>query len=92
MTNNIDKQSFGEAGCVIISGINQSVPAGDYCAMSFVIDSTISTAFTSSEVPLLSGTQTGVTWPAGYVLFTPFQITGNSTGKITGTAVFYKSL
>jgi hypothetical protein len=92
MTNNIDKQSFGEAGCVIVSGTAQSVPAGEYCVISFAADSTISTAFSASEAPLMSGTQTGITWPTGYTIYTPLQITGTSTGKITGTAVFYKAL
>jgi hypothetical protein len=92
MTNNIDKQSMGEAGCVIVSGTAQSIPAGQYCAIAFAADSSISTAFSASEAPLMSGTQTGITWPAGYVILTPLQITGTSTGQITGTAIFYKAL
>lgn len=92
MTNNIDKQSFGEAGCVIVNGTTQSIPAGEYFAVSFAADTTITTAFSASEAPLLSGTQTGITWPAGYTIFTPLQITGTSTGRITGTAIFYKAL
>lgn len=92
MTNNIDKQSFGEAGCEIVSGTTKSIPAGQYCAVSFITDTTITTAFSAAEAPLLSGTQTGITYPSGYVIFTPFQITGTSTGKITGSAIFYKAL
>jgi len=92
MTNNIDKQSFGEAGCVIVTGTTQSVPAGQYCAISFAADTTITTAFSSAEAPLLGGTQTGITYPAGFTLFTPISISGTSTGEITGTAVFYKAL
>ncbi|MFN4909429.1 MAG: hypothetical protein ACK5H0_10410 [Bacteroidota bacterium] len=92
MTNDIDKQSFGEVGCVIVSGTTQSVPAGQYCAISFAANTTITTAFPATEAPLMSGTQTGITWLTGYTIYTPLQITGTSTGKITGTAIFYKAL
>ena len=92
MTNNIDKQSFGEAGCQIISGTTQSPPAGEYCAVSFVVDSTIFTAFSAAEAPLWGGTQTGITYPAGFTIYTPFVITASPTGTITGTAIFYKAI
>jgi hypothetical protein len=92
MTNNIDKQSFGEAGCVIISGTTQAVPAGQYCAVSFVTDSEITTGFSATEVPLWEGTETGITYPAGFAVYTPFIIGASSTGRITGTAIFYKAL
>jgi len=92
MTNNIDKQSFGEAGCVIVTGATQVIPAGQYCAVSFVADTLITTAFNAAEAPLLTGTQTGITFPAGFTLFTPITITGTSVGQITGTAIFYRAL
>ena len=92
MTNNIDKQSFGEAGCQIISGTAQSPPAGEYCAVSFVADSTIATGFSAAEAPLLGGTETGITYPAGFTIYTPFVITASPTGTVTGTAIFYKAL
>ena len=79
----IDKQSFGEAGAVIVA--NAAVPTGEFCAMQCVTDVTVTTAF---NAPLLTGTQT-ITYPAGFVLFTI--ITGG-TGAITGTAIFYKAL
>jgi hypothetical protein len=82
----IDKQAFGEGGAVIVSGTTQTIPAGDYCAMQCVADTTITTAL---NAPLLTGTQTSISYPAGLVLFTP--ITGG-TGAITGTAIFYKAL
>ena len=92
MTNNIEKQSFGEAGCVIVTGTNESpttIPVGQYCAFSCVTDVEITTALSA---PLLSGTQTGVTYPAGFTLFTPIIVTATSTGAIAGTAIFYKAL
>ena len=92
MTNNIDKQSFGEAGCHIISGTAQSPPAGEYCAVSFVADSTIATPFSAAEAPLFGGTETGITYPAGFTIYTPFVITASPTGTVTGTAIFYKAL
>lgn len=92
MTNEIDKQSLGEAGCVIVSGTDQTVPAGQYFAVSFVVASTIATGFTAAETPLMTGTQTGITYPAGFTIFTPFAIGSASTGRVTGTAIFYKAL
>jgi len=92
MTNNIDKQSFGEAGCHIITGTAQSPPAGQYCAISFVEEGSIPTAFSAVEAPLWGGAQTGITYPAGYTIFTPFVITSSPTGTVTGTAIFYKAI
>jgi hypothetical protein len=92
MTNNIDKQSFGEAGCHIISGNTQAPPAGQFCAISFVTDSQITTAFSAAEAPLWDGTETGFTYPAGFTIYTPLVIGGSPTARITGTAIFYRSL
>lgn len=92
MTNDVDKQSMGKAGCVIVSGTSQTVPAGQYFAVSFVVDSTIATGFTAAETPLMAGTQTGITYPAGFTIFTPFTIGSSSTGRVTGTAIFYKAI
>ncbi len=92
MTNNIDKQSFGEAGCSIITGTTVAPPAGQFCAISFVTDSQITTAFSATEAPLWEGTETGFTYPAGFTIYTPFVIGGTPTGRITGTAIFYRAL
>lgn len=92
MTNDIDRQSMGEAGCVIVNGTTQTVPEGQYYAVSFVVNSTITTGFTVTEVPLMTGTQTGITYPAGFTIFTPFTIGSTSTGRVTGTAIFYKAI
>ena len=83
----IDKQSFGEGGAHIVT--STTIPIGEYCAMQCVTAVTITTTLTT---PLLLGTQTGITYPAGFVLFTPIVIVSGSTGAITGTAIFYKAL
>jgi len=85
----IDKQSFGEGGAQIVNGTTTVIPIGEYCAMQCVTAVTITTTLTT---PLLLGTQTGITYPAGFVLFTPIVIVSGSTGAITGTAIFYKAL
>jgi hypothetical protein len=84
MTNNIDKQNAGRGGAVIVTAT--TVPAGDYCAMQWVTSGTITSAL---NAPLLSGTQTSITYPALLRIDTP--ITGG-TGVITGTAIFYKAI
>ena len=84
MTNNIDKQNAGRGGAVIVTAT--TVPAGDYCAMQWITSGTITTAL---NAPLLSGTQTSITYPALLRIDTP--ITGG-TGVITGTAIFYKAI
>lgn len=82
MTDNIDKQSFGEAGCVLIS--SAAITAGDYCAMQCITDVVLTV--TGAQAPVATGIS-GQTFPAGLVLFT--KING---GSIAGTAVFYKTV
>jgi len=84
MTDTILKQNAGRGGAVIVTAT--TVPAGQYCAMQWVTSGTITTLL---DAPLLSGTQTGITYPALLRIDTP--ITGG-TGVITGTAIFYKAL
>jgi hypothetical protein len=80
MTNTVDKQSFGQAGCEIRTGA--AFPAGDYCALQFVTAGTI----TALTAPKAAGTFTSITYPAGFVLYTPF-----TAATITGTAIAYRS-
>jgi hypothetical protein len=82
MTNNIEKQSFGQNGAQIITA--GTVPAGEYCALQFVTDGTLD----SIAAPKLAGIVTGVTYPAGLTLFIQF------TGAVvdTGTVVAYRSV
>jgi hypothetical protein len=84
MTDTILKQNAGRGGAVIVTAT--TVPAGQYCAMQWVTSGTITTAL---DAPLLTGTQTSITYPALLRIDTP--ITGG-TGVITGTAIFYKAL
>lgn len=92
MTNNIDKQSFGEAGAQLVAA-NTAIPAGQYCALSFVGGGgAITTAFSSAEAPLISGTQTSITFPDGYTLYTPLTIASGSTARIACPIVLYKAI
>lgn len=92
MTNDIDKQSFGEAGAQIVAA-NTAIPAGQYCAISFVGGGgDITTAFTAVEAPLLSGTQTSITFADGYVLFTPLVIASGSLARIACPTILYKAI
>jgi hypothetical protein len=87
MTNNIDKQSFGEAGATIVT--DDVIPVGQYCAMQCVTEVLAVTLI----APLLSGSPLSeVTFPAGFILYTPIVSVSSSTGDITGTAIFYKAL
>ena len=92
MTNNIDKQSFGEAGAQLLAASTQ-IPAGQYCALSFVGGGgAITTGFSAVEAPILSGTQTSITFPDGYTLFTPLVIASSSSARINCPIVLYKAL
>jgi hypothetical protein len=82
MTNNIDKQTFGQGGCVVATA--GAIAAGEYCALQCVTDVELS-AFVA---PKLTGTITGITLPAGTVIFTEFR-----SGTVTsGTAIAYKAV
>jgi hypothetical protein len=82
MTNNIDKQSFGAAGCVFVTGA--TIPDGEYCAMQCVTAVTLTVS--AAQAPLATGVSTR-TYPENFVLYT--NIKG---GSISGSAVFYKAL
>ena len=86
MTNNIDKQSFGEAGWEIVTAT--ALPTGQYCALQFVTEGSLA-SLTPVSTTLTGGTYTGVTYPAGFVLFTPFTAAEPSAGV---TVVAYKAL
>jgi hypothetical protein len=92
MTNYIDKQSFGEGGVTLVAA-NTPIPEGQYCALSFVGGGgAITTAFSSAEAPLLSGTQTSIAFPDGYTIYTPLIIGAGSLARIACPVVLYKSL
>jgi hypothetical protein len=86
MTNNIDKQSFGEAGCKLVDGA--ALGAGQWCALQFVTEGEL-TSFTPVSSSLTEGTYTDVTYPAGFVLFTPFV---NATPDTDVVVIAYKAL
>lgn len=69
-----------------------ALPAGQYCAISFVGGGgAITTAFPQEQVPLLSAaSQLGITFPDGYTLYTPLVIPAASVGRINCPVVLYK--
>jgi hypothetical protein len=91
MTNNIDKQSFGEAGAQLVAA-DSAIPAGQYCALSFLGGGTITTAFSSAEAPLLAGTQTAITFADGYTVFTPLVIGSGSAARVSCATILYKAI
>ena len=92
MTTNIDRQSFGEAGAQLVAA-NTAIPAGQYCALSFVGGGgAITTAFSTAEAPLLAGTQTSITFADGYTLFTPLVIGADSTARIACPVILYNAI
>ena len=94
MTNNIDKQSFGEGGVTLVAA-DTVIPAGQYCALSFVGGGgAITTGFSATEAPLISGAaQTDMgAFPDGYTIYTPLIIGAASTARIACPVVLYKSL
>jgi hypothetical protein len=92
MTNNIDKQSFGQAGLVLVAA-NTEIPAGQYCALSFLGGGgLITTAFPAAQAPLVTGTQTGIAFADGYTIFTPLNIPSGSAARINCPVAVYKAL
>jgi hypothetical protein len=63
MTNNIDKQTFGQKGATYVTDGESA--AGDFCALQCLSD----TAFTSVTWPALTGTFPTVTLAAGTVIY-----------------------
>lgn len=78
-TNNIDKQSFGQAGAVFESGT--SPVSGEFCAIFFLED----TVFTSLTWPEQTGDDmsTGtVTFPKGTTIFGQITAFELASGKV----------
>ena len=97
METTIDKQSFGEAGCVFVAS-GTPIPEGQYCGFVAVTDITLPT-ISMAQAPLTATlaapstcTITGKTFPAGFTLLTPLVFAAASAGNLTGSAVFYKAL
>lgn len=98
METSIDKQSFGEAGCIRVSDGN-IIPQGQYCAIAAVTDiilpelSITQAPLTASPSDPTVSTISSQSFPAGFTLFTPINIgTGGTAFAITGDAIFYRAL
>ena len=80
-TNNIDKQSFGQAGATFATGKGVD-HTGDFCAILIVEDATFST-LTWSELDLTAGdAMTGVSFPAGITIYGQISAFTISAGKV----------
>tara|TARA_B100000519_G_scaffold199463_1_gene210728 strand:+ start:892 stop:1146 length:255 start_codon:yes stop_codon:yes gene_type:complete len=76
-TNNIEKQSFGQAGATFESGTNSV--GGEFCAILVVEDA----VFTSLSWPELAGDAiTGVTIPAGVTIYGQINDFKLTSGKV----------
>lgn len=82
MTNNIDKQSFGQAGATYVTDSGSAT--GDFCALQCLTD----TAFTSVTWPELTGTFPTATIAAGTVIYG--QISAFTVGS--GSVLAYKQV
>jgi hypothetical protein len=82
MTNNIDKQTFGQNGGDVKTAA--AFAAGEYCALQCITACELS-AFAA---PKLTGTITGVALPAGTLIRIPF--TGGTLAS--GTAIAIKAV
>ena len=86
MPNNIHQQTSAQVGCETVTAT--ALPTGQYCALQFVTEGSLA-SLTPVSTTLTGGTYTGVTYPAGFVLFTPFTAAEPSAGV---TVVAYKAL
>lgn len=97
METTIDKQSFGEAGCVLVTD-GSVIPQGQYCAVAAVSDIILPT-LTIGQAPLTAtlaaptvSTISEASFPAGFTLFTSIIAPSGGISTMIGTAVFYRAL
>lgn len=83
MTNNIDKQSFGQDGAVLVTDedAGQLSATGDFCAFQ-VLANTVLSSITWPELTDASGSFTGLTLPAGIVIYGQFTAITVTSGSI----------
>tara|TARA_B100001063_G_scaffold191966_1_gene183048 strand:- start:1250 stop:1498 length:249 start_codon:yes stop_codon:yes gene_type:complete len=76
MTNNIDKQSFGQSGATVVT--NTAATAGDFCAIQVLEE----VNFSAITWPELTGTLTGFAIPAGTVIYGQITAFTLASGKV----------
>jgi hypothetical protein len=76
MTNNIDKQTFGQRGAKIVT--DTSATTGEFCALQILEDAT----FSALTWPELEGALTGFSIPAGTVIYGQITAFTLSSGKV----------
>lgn len=83
MTNNIEKQSFGQAGAVLLTSGGTSSATGDFCAIQVLDDAVVTLTW-----PELTGTFSSISLTAGTIIYG--QITTASVSS--GTILCYKQV
>jgi len=76
MTNNIDKQTFGQRGAKIVT--DTSATTGEFCALQILEDAT----FSALTWPELEGALTGFAISAGTVIYGQITAFTLSSGKV----------
>ena len=87
MITPIDKQSFGQNGCLFVKNGFTTAITGQFCAMQALTDVILS-ALTMGEATLTSGaTISNFTFPAGFIFYG--EITGLTFSS--GAAILYNA-
>jgi hypothetical protein len=76
MTNNIDKQSFGQNGATVVT--TDATTTGDFCALQVLEEAN----FSAITWPELTGTLTGFAIPAGTVIYGQITSFALTSGKV----------
>jgi hypothetical protein len=76
MTNNIDKQTFGQRGAKIVT--DTSATTGEFCALQILEDAT----FSALTWPELEGALTSISIPSGTVIYGQITAFTLSSGKV----------
>ena len=74
MANNIEKQSFGQAGATYLSGLGSALTTGakDICAITFIADSVIASTTSWPELTDSGGNFDSDIFPAGVTIYGQF--------------------
>ena len=87
MTNDIDKQSFGQGGAILLTSAEGAL-TGEWCAIQCLTDATFTT-LTWSKLDTTNGAAiTAPTFPQGSVIYGQFA----AITVATGTVVAYNAV
>ena len=90
-TSNIEKQSFGQAGALLITS-NSHTFAREFCAITFIEDTTfdadglvwpeLNIKANGTAEDNITAIGTGITFPAGLTIYGQFTSISLNTGKV----------